>query len=57
MYKFKIERENTSLGIYGLNAKHEWINIGCAKNNNDIEKKLLNYIIQNKNNLTNIKNT
>lgn len=57
MYKFKIERKNTSFGISGLNAKHEWINIGCAKNNNDIEKKLLNYIIQNKNNLTNIENT
>lgn len=57
MYKFKIERENESLGIPGLNAKHEWIHIGCAKNNNDIEQKLLNYIIQNKNKLTNVKNT
>jgi hypothetical protein len=48
MNKFKIERENTSLGVPGLNAKHEWIHVGCAKNNKDLENKLLNYILKHK---------
>jgi hypothetical protein len=59
MFKYKIERENTSLGIIGLNAKHPWINIGCAKNDNDIETKLLNFIKKNhyKTNIFNIHDT
>jgi hypothetical protein len=54
MFQFKIERENSNLGIY--KCKNDWINIGCAKNNNDIEYKLLNFIEKNINNLENIKN-
>lgn len=54
MFQFKIERENSNLGIY--KCKNDWINIGCAKNNNDIECKLLNFIEKNINNFENIKN-
>jgi hypothetical protein len=54
MFQFKIERENSNLGIY--KCKNDWINIGCAKNYNDIEYKLLNFIEKNINNLENIRN-
>lgn len=57
MQRFKIERENKSLGEPGLNAKHKWIHICCAKNNDGIEHKLLDYVSKSKSKLRELENT